>query len=316
MKFSKAAKLEMIKQVRSEDALLSMLSGIILSCGSLIVSRKQISFELSSELRELLEFTKSIILKNFKTSDDDIRITDLGGKGKFMLSVTLFLGQQVLDFLGIVRFDANGLAINRAPSKSLLADDECKRAFLAGAFVGAGSVSTPSESASGYHLEWVSQTEEKADSISNLLGEFNVISKKVQRGESSIVYIKGSDEICRALVVMGAPSAMLKIETGKVEREVRNNINRQVNCEAANLDKIMAASANEVKAIETIKETIGLDGLPQNLRDVAQIRAKNPQASLAQICRLLGDNISRTGVSLRLKKLVKIAQDLGDNYGE
>ena len=118
-----------------------------------------------------------------------------------------------------------------------------------------------------------------------------------------------------ALGHLGAVASMLNLENKKVERAVRNNINRQSNCASANLDKTVSASVKQMQAIEQIDSTLGIDNLPANLYEVARARINNPEASLAELSEILGGNLTRVAVSLRLKKLIQIAKDLGENDG-
>ena len=316
MIFSKVAKDEILSVERSMDALFALLSGEILSAGSLVINKKQITFEMNSENQNFLSSVKAQICRCFRANEYDVDVS-LISKNKYSLKLSQELGPKILDELNIVRIDPKGnFLINRIPTSEILQDEECLKSYLAGAFVGSGSVSTPKNDGGGYHMEWVCQTEEKADFICNSLAEFNIISKKVERNGTSIAYIKGSDDICQALALMGATKAMLKIESNLVERAVRNNINRQSNCQSANLDKTLVASAKEVRAIKIIEETIGLNSLRDSLKEVAIIRKENPQASLAEISNMLGSKITRAAISLKLKQIIKIAETLGGDNGE
>lgn len=321
MSFSQKVKNEIMGYTRDTDALISMVCGEILSAGSLVILRHQISFMITSENEAFVSVLKKQLVRAFQIDENrcGISIDNSGLKSRFELEVGSDDGARILEMLGIIYRDKQGdLRVNRIPSINLLADDECKCAYLSGAFCGAGSISIPNyekNGGSGYHMEWVCQSPERAGLICNLLGELGIISKKIERGASNVVYLKESDGICQILARMGAVASMLELENNRVEREVRNNINRQSNCQSANLDKTVNASVKQMQAIDIISNTIGLESLPDNLAEVALARAANPQASLAEIVKILGGKISRVAVGQRLSKLIKLAQDLGENDG-
>lgn len=317
MSYSNAVKTEILSKPRDTDALFCMIAGEILSAGSLVVANRKLSFLLTSENVKFLEAFKTQLQSAFQIDKRALKITGVdGAKTKYELTVGE-IGADILRQLGITRFDKNGeLEISPTLDRHLIVDDNCKKAFLAGAFVGAGSISVPTEgNKSGYHMEWVCTNIERAEDICAYLGELDIISKMIERGTSFVVYIKGSDAISLALGHLGAVASMLNLENKKVERAVRNNINRQSNCASANLDKTVSASVKQMQAIEQIDSTLGIDNLPANLYEVARARINNPEASLAELSEILGGNLTRVAVSLRLKKLIQIAKDLGENDG-
>lgn len=318
MAFSKEVKVEILNKQRSLDASVSMLSGVILSAGSLVVSNRKISFEVNSESEELVSWVQRALIDKLGINENDIDINTNANQSKYILIVSSLAGSIILDRLGIVRTDRfSSLLVSHIPSQELISDQEGKLAFLAGAFVGSGSISTPREnSRGGYSLEWICQTDEKAQLIAEILAEWDIISRKIERNQTKVVYIKNSEDICQVLTLMGAIKSRLDIENRIVERDVRNNINRQSNCTSANLDKTLLASVKELKAINLIEETIGLTELNKNLYEVAILRLNNPQASLAELAELLDNKISRAALSLRLKNIIKIAENLGESNGE
>lgn len=324
MSFSQKVKSEILKAGRDVDALFCMLCGEILSAGSLTLSRQGISFTLNSENKEFLETVAKQLDKCFQVSANKIEISAVSGtlKSKFELTVEAKTGSMILEGLGILSKNKEGeLVVNRTVDPNLITDDEGKKSYLAGAFCGAGSVSTPafeSEQAkpsSGYHMEWVCLTAERADTICEYLAELGIISKKIERNGNFVVYLKESDAICQALALLGAVASMLELENSKVERSVRNNINRASNCLSANLDKVVSASVKQMQAIDVIEGTVGLNSLSLPLQQVAVARRDNPQASLSELAEILGGNISRVAVRERLMKLIKIAQSLGEENG-
>lgn len=190
-------------------------------------------------------------------------------------------------------------------SSLLLKNTCCRRAYLRGAFICAGSMSNPK---GGYHLEFVLELEKQASQLKEILNGFEVEAKITRRKKYFIVYIKEGAGIVDLLNIMGAHNALLKLENLRVEKEVRNFVNRQVNCEAANINKTITAAARQIEEIVYIKERRGFSMLPDNLRQIAEIRLEYPDASLQELGELLNPPVGKSGVNHRLRKLSEIAK--------
>lgn len=188
----------------------------------------------------------------------------------------------------------------------------CKRSYIRGAFLGGGSISNPEKA---YHLEFVTSNESHAVDLSNLINSFGLLSKIVLRKENYIVYIKESEQIVDLLNIIGAHQALLKLEDIRVLKDVRNNINRIVNCETANLSKTIEASMRQIENIKLIESTIGLNKLPDNLREIAELRLEYNDASLKELGLLLNPPVGKSGVNHRLRKIEEIADDLRGEKG-
>ena len=193
------------------------------------------------------------------------------------------------------------------PFKTIYSSACCKTAFLRGAFLGGGSVSDPSKN---YHAEFVTKTAKLADMLFELLLSEQISAKITVRKNSFVVYIKDSEAIASLLGLMGAGMSMLEFYNIKIEREVRNNVNRQVNCDSANLDKVTAAAGKQIAAIKKIESTIGFDSLPSTLGEIATLRVQNPEMSLKELGTLLNPPIGKSGVNHRLERICEIAQKL------
>lgn len=183
----------------------------------------------------------------------------------------------------------------------------CKRAYIRGSFLGGGSISNPEKT---YHLEFVTNNEEHAKDLSDIINSFQLNSKIVLRKEYYVIYLKEGSQIVDLLNIIGAHQALLKLEDIRVLKDVRNNINRIVNCETANLGKTIDASIRQIEQIESIKNTIGLNKLPNSLRDVAEVRLDNPDASLKEIGLMLNPTLGKSGVNHRFRKIEEIAESL------
>lgn len=186
----------------------------------------------------------------------------------------------------------------------------CKRAFLRGAFLSTGSVSNPEKS---YHIEIVCATRGKAQQIQKLMQDFELDAKVILRKKSYVVYLKEGSQIVDLLNVMEAPIALMDMENVRILKEMRNAVNRQVNCETANINKTVFAAVKQVKDIQYIKDTIGFSELPEGLREIAELRVANPNASLKELGNMLTEPLGKSGVNHRLRKLSEIAETLRDS---
>ena len=186
----------------------------------------------------------------------------------------------------------------------------CKRAFLRGAFLASGSMSDPGKS---YHFEIVCNTLERAQYLCGLMQDFELDARIVRRKKNIIVYLKEGDRIVDVLNVMDAPLALMELENVRILKDMRNNVNRKVNCETANINKTVSAAVKQRDDIEYIRDTVGLSGLPDGLRDVALTRLAYPDASLKELGGLLENPIGKSGVNHRLRKLSEMADKLRDS---
>lgn len=187
----------------------------------------------------------------------------------------------------------------------------CEGSFLAGAFLSCGIVTDPSKN---YRLEFLVGYRSLCADLVKILRDIEVPDaidpKQAVRKSSSVVYIKNSQSIEDALTFMGAGFSSLELMETKVFKDIRNKVNRISNCESANLDKSIDAGIRQVEAITKIIQTLGEEGIPENLRELAHLRLENPQLSLTQLCEELSTPISRSGVNHRLNKLLEIAKEL------
>lgn len=183
----------------------------------------------------------------------------------------------------------------------------CKRAYIRGAFLAAGSMSDPRKS---YHFEIVCNSEEAASYLRDMINSFDMDAKIVQRKKTSVVYLKEGEQIVDILNVMEAHVALLELENVRILKEMRNSVNRKVNCETANINKTVSAAVRQMEDIVYIRDTMGLDRLPEGLRDVALTRLEYPEAALAELGRLLKSPVGKSGVNHRLRRLSEIADQL------
>ena len=183
----------------------------------------------------------------------------------------------------------------------------CRRSFLRGAFLCCGSMSAPEK---GYHLEFVCAHEKQAEQLKEIITQFDIEAKIVSRKKYFVVYLKEGAGIVDLLNVMEAHVALMELENLRIVKEVRNSINRRVNCEAANISKTVHASARQVEDIEYIKEHYGFLRLPDNLREMAEVRLEYPDAALKELGQYLNPPVGKSGVNHRLRKLSELADRL------
>ncbi len=188
-----------------------------------------------------------------------------------------------------------------------IARDCCRKAYLKGAFLASGSVSDPNKA---YHFEIVVSSREYADWLSAFIKKLGVETKVSKRKENYLVYVKDGSGISDLLNIMEAHVAMMDFENVRIVKEVRNSVNRQVNCDIANNGKVIAAAKRQIEDIQYISEKLGLDSLKPELAELARIRLENPETSLNDLGKLLTQPIGKSGVNHRLAKLCEIAEGL------
>lgn len=183
----------------------------------------------------------------------------------------------------------------------------CKRSFLRGCFLCSGSMSDPLK---GYHLEYLCTKEEMAKQLMSVIRDFDVEAKIVRRKKYFVVYVKEGASIVELLNVMEAHISLMKLENTRILKEIGNHTNRKVNCETANIIKSINAANKQVEDIKKIRDIRGLDSLPTNLREMAQVRLEYPEAPLGELGMYLEPPIGKSGVNHRLRKLGEIAEKL------
>lgn len=286
--------------------LIAELAAIINICGCFLggIDNQLI---VQSESSELISKTKDIIsaLFEIKSCRNTFKEENIGAK---LIRLTVD-DSQLVDKLSLVTKNKNqkiegvDLPIDPLVVSSIC----CKRAYIRGAFECEGSLSDPNKN---YHLEFVDSDYEHARCLRDLINSFGMDSKIVERKNNFIVYLKEGEQIVDLLNIVSAHKALLELENVRVIKEVRNNVNRRVNCEAANLNKVVNAAVEQLEAIEYIENTVGLDYLPEHLREIANIRKENTYISLKELGASLQPPISKSGVNHRLKKICDIAEKL------
>lgn len=216
-----------------------------------------------------------------------------------------FRVEEVLHELKIAEI---GVQYMQGIDRELIRKSCCKRAYLRGAFLAAGSVNDPESNS--YHLELAVQGSDYGESLLHLLNQFELNGKLIQRKKGFVLYLKEGDKIIEFLNIIGAHQALLRFEDVRILKGMRNQVNRLVNCETANLNKTIHAAVRQIENIRLVEQQIGLDNLPPHLREVAELRLKYPEINLNELGSMLPGNVSKSGVNHRLRKLEQMAEKI------
>lgn len=218
------------------------------------------------------------------------------------------LSEQILRETGILMVKEGMNYISDGIYEGLIRTKCCRKAYLRGIFLGAGTISDPEK---GYHIEFICTTQTLSNDVRKLINSFvGLHAKQVQRKKSYVVYVKESEQIADILNIFKAHGQLLKFEETRIIKEMRNKTNRINNCDNANLDKALNASQKQLEAIRIIEKTKGLDFLNEKLREIAVLRRENPEATLQELADITEPPLKKSGVNHRLKKIEEIASKL------
>lgn len=191
-------------------------------------------------------------------------------------------------------------------NSSLKQDEQLARLLIRESFIKKGFVNDPNKE---YHLEILFKSKKKADELKEIIANFGIDIKSTKKGTDYMLYLKEGEEISSFLALMGAAKAVIKFEEIRVIKDTRNNINRLVNCETANLNKTINASVKQIEDIKKLKKNKKFESLPENLKEVANLRLENPDSTYEELGKMLSKPIGKSGVSHRLEKISKIAKE-------
>ena len=299
MSFAGKVKDELLGQTgKSRHCQLAELAALFTCCGQVI---------LEDEGNYIVKFSTenlTVLKKCYIVCKKALHIVpDLSIRGHHQYLLYMLDDEDSMAFLkAILFFDGAGAAEDK-----LLEKQCCKRAFLRGFFLACGSVTDPN---SGYHLELAAGDYRRAVQIQEVMGVFGLEAKIIERKNLFVVYLKEGSAIVDFLNVMGAHIALMEYENVRILKEMRNSINRQVNCETANIKKTVSAASRQLEDIRYIHDTTGFGNLSENLSRIARLRMDNPEVSLKELGEMLEPPLGKSGVNHRLRKLSKIAQEL------
>ncbi len=216
-------------------------------------------------------------------------------------------GQKLYEAVKMWDAEAQRPAVRDTISGMLIQQACCKRAFIRGAFLSAGSISDPQKS---YHFEIVCGSESQAVQVQETINSFGLDSKIVERKNHRVVYLKEGAQIVDILNVMEAHTSLMNLENVRILKEMRNSVNRKVNCETANITKTVGAAVKQIEDINYIRAHMGLDGLPDNLKEMALLRLQYPDTPLKELGTYLNPSVGKSGVNHRLRRISEIAEKL------
>lgn len=296
---------------------MSELAGIVKSCGEISLSYKREKIVLLTEF-ENLYLRVNELLNILYGASCEVSLSDeqAYSRNRYEIVINYPYSKDFLEDSQILIQNEDGLTlINKGVSEKLINSENTAKAFLRGVILGGASSNIvlnglEGKSTYGYQIEFNLGSGEFARDFSVLLAQLEILSKMVERKNSHIVYVKDFNQICYLLEIVGAKKSYLKLQDENTFRAFKNQLNRQNNCEVANISKTVNASLKQVKAIKQIKEVLGLENLPTDLQEICLLRLANENESLENLCKLLNNKFTKSSLNRRLNKLIKIAEDL------
>lgn len=312
MSFSSLTKDELVNSCKlaSTEEKRSLLCGVTHAAGSMTLGRGGVGLKYVTENSNVASLTARLARELYSAA----AVVSISEKERLnaVNTVVNLSGQGVMELLRDAGYAVEGaeeLELGHIP-RGLVDTEEKARCFLRGVFLGAGSVSDPNK---GYHLELVCKYERFAVELCDIMAGLGIMTKYFPRKTSYIVYMKDGEMVSDFITLIGAMNSTIAFEDARVLRSVNNHINRQQNFEDANMNKAAAAAAQQLLDIEIIRVNRGLDVLPAKLKEAAEIRINNPEATLMEMAELAG--ISKSGFNHRLAKLAELAQEIKDQDG-
>lgn len=312
MSFSSEVKEELSgRYSKSRHCNIAEIAAIMSMCGHIVVSQfDRYAIRISTENLPVARKYFTLLKKTFNIDTEiSIRYHAYIKKAR-TYTIVVKDHEDALRLIQAVKLmDENGELGEKlsVTNQLILMKDCCKKAYLRGAFLAAGSITDPNRF---YHFEISCATMPKALQLQALMLHFQLDAKIVERKKHFVVYIKEGDAIVDILSLMEAPVALMKLENIRILKDMRNSVNRKVNCETANLNKTVKTAYKQIEDIRMIEQYRGLQSLPENLRQMAEIRLENPEASLVELGKILDPPVGKSGVNHRLRRLSEIAGDI------
>ncbi|MBD1381472.1 DNA-binding protein WhiA [Metabacillus arenae] len=307
MSFASETKKELTTIELKPCCLKAELSALIRMNGSLSFSNRKLVLDIQTENAAIARRIYTLLKKQYDVSVELLVRKKMRLKKNNVYIVRLVeKSKEILEDLKIL---GENFTFVREISKDLIKKKCCRRSYMRGAFLAGGSVNNPETSS--YHLEIFSLYKEHNDSLSELLNTFQLNSKTLERKKGFITYLKEAEKIAEFLNIIGAHQSLLRFEDVRIVRDMRNSVNRLVNCETANLNKTIGAALRQVENIRYIDGKIGLDVLPDKLKEIARLRVEYQDITLKELGEMVSTGtISKSGINHRLRKLDEIAEKL------
>lgn len=307
MSFASESKKELTNLEVKDCCGLAELSALIQMNGSLSFTNKKLAVDVQTENAAIARRIYTLIKRFYPVTVELLVRKKMRLKKNNVYIVRLVdHARRILEDLGII---GEGFEFVTEICPRLIGKKCCKRSYLRGAFLAGGSVNNPETSS--YHLEVFSLYKEHSESLCELMNSFDLNAKTLERKKGYMTYLKEAEKITDFLIIIGANNAMLKFEDIRILRDMRNSVNRLVNCETANLNKTIGASVRQVENIKYIQGTVGLDVLPEKLREIAELRVAHKDVTLKELGEMiLSGPISKSGINHRLRKVDAIAEKI------
>lgn len=307
MSFASETKKELTQIEADNHCMKAEVSALIRMNGSLSFANKQLSLDVQTENAAIARRLYTIMKKLYPYNVELLVRKKMRLKKNNVYICRVREGaRELLIDLEIISDD---FQFNHTISRELIKKGGQKRAYLRGAFLAGGSVNNPETSA--YHLEIYSLYKEHGEALMDLMNEFELNAKTIERKKGFVTYLKEAEKISDFLNIVGAHQAMMKFEDVRILRDMRNSVNRIVNCETANLNKTIGAALRQVENIRFIENSIGLDQLPEKLREIARLRVEYQDVTLKELGEMVSSGtVSKSGVNHRLRKIDEIADAL------
>ena len=274
--------------------------------GSLGISSTGLTLSISTENAKIARHLYELLLDLYQVKSE-IRHHQKTNLRKNRV-YTVFLDQKVEETLSDLHLADSFFGIEAGIDQAILSDDEASRSYLRGAFLASGSMREPDSGK--YQLEILSVYLDHAEDLADLMQRFLLDAKTIERKKGAVTYLQRAEDIMDFLIVIGAMEAMAEFESLKLMREARNDLNRANNAETANIARTVTASMKTINNIAKISDNIGIESLPVDLQEVAQLRIQHPDYSIQQLADSLSRPLTKSGVNHRLRKINKIADEL------
>ncbi|AWY97212.1 MAG: DNA-binding protein WhiA [Blautia sp.] len=311
MSFSGSVKEELLRHEDSaRHCQIAELAAMIAFNGEIVrLPSKDIILRMSSENESIIRKCFTLLGKTF-TINGEVSIDEkiVRKNNRFTIDIEdPETTVKVLQAIKVLTADRRPVHSDGLVSSMVIQKNCCRRAFLRGAFLCAGSISDPEKF---YHFEIVCTTPAKALQLQEIIQSFEIDAKIVKRKKYHVVYVKEGAQIVELLGLMGAGVSLMNLENVRILKGMRNTVNRKVNCETANINKTVNAAVKQMEDIIYIRDTVGLHRLPENLEETALLRLEYPQASLKELGTLLSIPVGKSGINHRLRKICSIAEEL------
>ena len=322
MSFTTDAKKEVISAVcQNECCKLAQLSAIIHSAGELSIKNGETFIQIKTDIKDVFDLVNDSLKRLYGQTatlelDEDFNINKTV---RYLINIPANISKQLMLDCGLAKINSEGIfELIQGIDEHIIESACCAISYIKGVFLTSSTsniiinkeLERPVRTFSGYQLEFVFANEVFAKDFSSLLFSQGINSKKTHRKKVFVLYIKEAEQISDLLALIGAFRSVLTLQNEITLRQVRNHINRQNNCINANITKTVNASMKQLEAIKKIQNKQGLESLPENLREICELRLQNPEESLENLTKLTKNPITKSGINHKFRKIITIAKEL------